>query len=81
MTPTQVILLSGFNDFVRLSRTRQILATNRAPDDTVGAPDPKKFWMPWKMTQKQISRKTSLGKYDLRKTLLQYGYQLQQNQK
>ena len=27
----------------------------------------KKFWMPWRMTQKQISRKASLVKYNFRK--------------
>ena len=38
------------------------------PDQILRVPGPKKFWMPWRMTQKRISRKTSLAKYDFRKS-------------
>ena len=31
-------------------------------------PGPKKFWMPWRLTQSRISRKESLAKYDFRKS-------------
>ena len=40
---------------------------SRVPDKILGMLVPKKFWIPWRMTQKQISRKTSLAKYDFRK--------------
>ena len=39
----------------------------RAADETLGVKCQKKFWMSWRMTQKQISRKTSLAKYNFRK--------------
>ena len=32
----------------------------RAPDETLKVPGPKKFWIPWRMTQMRMSRKTSL---------------------
>ena len=38
------------------------------PGPDLRVPGPKKFWMPWRMTQKRISRKTSLAKYDFRKS-------------
>ena len=31
-------------------------------------PGPKKFWVPWRMTGKPISRKTSLEQYNFRKS-------------
>ena len=39
----------------------------------LGVPGPKTFWMPWRMTEKgmtekRISRKTSLAKYEFRKS-------------
>ena len=37
-------------------------------DEILGVSEPKKFWMPWRMTQKRISRKISLAKYDFRKS-------------
>ena len=37
---------------------------NRAPDKILGVPGPKKFWMPWGMTQKRKSRKATLAKGD-----------------
>ena len=39
----------------------------RAPDEIMGVPGPKMFWLPWRMTQKQISKKTSQEEYDFRK--------------
>ena len=32
----------------------------------MGMPDPKKFSMPWRWTQRHISRETSFAKYDFR---------------
>ena len=40
----------------------------RAPDEILGVPGPKKSWMPWRMTQKQVFRKTSLANYDFKKS-------------
>ena len=34
----------------------------RVTNEILGVPGPKTFWMPWRMIQKQISRKTSLAK-------------------
>ena len=38
----------------------------RVPEEILEVPGPKKLWMAWSMTQKRISRKTSLAKYDFR---------------
>ena len=35
----------------------------RVPKKILGVQGPKKFWMPWRMTQNWISKKTSLAKY------------------
>ena len=40
---------------------------HRVPDEILEVPGPKKFWMPWRMTQRQIFRKTSVAKYNFRK--------------
>ena len=39
------------------------IITARVPKKILGVQGPKKFWMPWRMTQKWISKKTSLAKY------------------
>ena len=40
----------------------------QGPDKNLRVLGQKKFEMPWRMTQKRISKKTSLAKYDLRKS-------------
>ena len=40
---------------------------HRVPDEILEVPGPKMFWMPWRMTQKQIFRKTSVAKCNFRK--------------
>ena len=40
----------------------------QAPDKILGVPEPIKLWMPWRMTRKQIFKKTSSAKYSFRKS-------------
>ena len=40
---------------------------NKSPNEILVVPGPEKFWMPWKMSQKWICRKTSLTKFEVRK--------------
>ena len=45
-----------------------LLCPSQGPRRDSGSAGTKKFWIPWRMTQKRISRKTSLAKYDIRKS-------------
>ena len=40
----------------------------QAPDKILGLPEPIKLWMSWRMTRKQIFKKTSSAKYSFRKS-------------
>ena len=39
----------------------------QGPGEILGVPVPKKFWKPWRITQKKNSKEISLTKYDFRK--------------
>ena len=58
------------SNFLPISKLGSCLHSKefKASDKILGVPGPKKFWMPWRMTQKRISRKPFSEKYDFRKS-------------
>ena len=54
---------------VRANQIKTVFPYNiQTPDKLLGVSEPKMFWIPWKMIQKRISKKTFLAKYDFRKS-------------